>query len=116
VIPDNLKDPKTLGEKQRLFAFLVSLLIQKIYGSGYAVSFGDAFDTDGDGGHMAGTVHNLRLAVDLNLFLGSDFKATSEAHKPFGEYWESLHPLCRWGGRFKKPDGNHYSLTHGGKA
>jgi hypothetical protein len=25
-----------------------------------------------------------------------------------GEFWEGLHPLCRWGGRFN--DGNHYSI------
>lgn len=111
-----LSTPPKLGEKQRLFAYLVSLLIQKIYADGYAVTFGDVYDTDGDGGHMKGSVHGERLAVDLNLFKGSTFLTATEAHKPFGEYWKTLHPLCRWGGDFKHKDGNHYSITHGGKA
>ncbi len=116
MIPSDIQNPKTLGDKQRLFAYLVSLLIQKIYDSGYSATFGDAFDTDGDGGHMKGSVHGLRLAVDLNLFLAKNFQANSEAHKPFGTFWKTLHPLCRWGGDFKSKDGNHYSLTHDGKS
>ena len=49
----------------------------------------------------------------------------SMAHKPFGEFWESLHPDCRWGGNWDKDnnpfefgenDGNHYSLEHEGRA
>ncbi len=116
MIPKDLEIPKTLGDKQRLFAYLVSVLIQHIYESGYSVTFGDAFDTDGDGGHMKGSVHQERLAVDLNLFLSKTYQPKTESHKPFGAFWKSLHPLCRWGGDFTSKDGNHYSLTHNGKA
>jgi len=54
-----------------------------------------------------------RLAVDLNLFRGGKWLDKSEDHKQLGDYWESLAPDARWGGRFG--DGNHYSIEHGGR-
>jgi hypothetical protein len=59
------------------------------------------------------SVHKLKLANDINLFKDGMYLTKTEDHKVFGEYWESLHPLCRWGGRWN--DGNHYSLEHEGK-
>jgi hypothetical protein len=35
----------------------------------------------------------------------------TEDHKKLGEKWESLHPNCRWGGRWQ--DGNHYEWYPG---
>lgn len=58
------------------------------------------------------TAHGDRLAVDLNLFKGGVYQSTTAAWTEPGEYWESLHPLCRWGGRFG--DGNHLSIEHNG--
>jgi len=52
------------------------------------------------------------LAVDLELFKDGAYLTKTEDHKALGEYWKTLHELCRWGGDFD--DGNHYSLTHGG--
>lgn len=43
----------------------------------------------------ANSVHKQRLAIDLNLFKGGVYQTSTEAHKPLGEYWKSLHPLCR---------------------
>ena len=65
-----------------------------------------------DGGHFK------KLAQDIDLFkfnsetLRFDYQTDTEAHRPFGEWWETQHELCRWGGRFQ--DGNHYSLEDGG--
>lgn len=59
------------------------------------------------------SIHQDKLAIDLNLFKGGEYLADNEAHRPLGEYWEGLHPLCRWGGRFR--DGNHYSLEYQGR-
>ena len=66
-----------------------------------------------EGKGIANSLHGLRLAIDLHLFRNGKYLTRSEDHQALGEYWESLHPLCRWGGRFD--DGNHYSITHGGR-
>ena len=59
------------------------------------------------------TLHELLLAQDLNLFKNGIYLDKSEDHKVLGEYWKSLHPLCRWGGDWG--DGNHYSIEHDGR-
>lgn len=114
----------TLGQKQRLFTKLVAQLIQYAYAQGYELTLGDAYRdprVHGDVGvkksySSANSVHKQRLAIDLNLFKGGVYQTSTEAHKPLGEYWKSLHPLCRWGGDFSTPDGNHYSMAHEGRA
>ena len=106
----------TLGEQQRQFAFLVSQLIQHIYSQGYEVSFGDAYRDPrlhGQLGEKRGygsrnSNHKRRLAVDLNLFKDGHYLSDGEAHRPFAEFWESLHPRCRSGIRFN--DANHYEF------
>lgn len=103
----------TLRQKQSLFAELICELIRHIYAQGYEVTLGDAFAKSG---HCKNSNHYIRLAIDLNLFKDGKYLTDTESHKPFGEFWESLHPLCAWGGRFSNPDGNHYSLKHNGRA
>ena len=117
--------PMTIGMKQRLFAELLGHLLNEIYERGYEVSIGDVWAKNG---HMEGSMHYIKLAADLNLFKDGVYLRKTEDHKQFGEFWEGLDDLCRWGGRFKAvldpktgkmkggPDGNHYSLTHGGRA
>lgn len=106
----------TLGEKQRLFAGLVSDLIRHAYEQDYALTFGAAFRDPAWGVGHKKSLHGMRLAVDLNLFVQVDgvwvFKTATEDHRPLGEWWEARHALARWGGRFQ--DGNHYSLEHEG--
>jgi hypothetical protein len=58
------------------------------------------------------SVHPLRLASDLNLFKDGMYLSSSEDHREFGLWWESLGPDYRWGGRWG--DGNHYSIEHNG--
>jgi len=97
----------TLREKQSRFARLVADLLDFIYASGYEVTFGDAWAHDG---HKKESFHYKRLAIDLNLFKDGKLLQDTADHAPFGEYWESLDPQCTWGGRFKSPDGGHYSF------
>lgn len=98
----------TIGEKQREFTFMVGLLIQRAYDTGYELTFGDAFAKDG---HSDNSLHYLRLAIDLNLFKDGFYLTETEDHKPLGEFWESIGGS--WGGRFN--DGNHYSLSWQGR-
>lgn len=98
----------TLREKQSKFTEMVAQLIDWAYEHGYELTFGDAYAI---AGHRDGSLHQLRLAIDLNLFRDGKFLDGAEDHRPLGEYWESLGGT--WGGRFD--DGNHYSLEHGGR-
>jgi len=110
----------TLGQKQRLFARLIAELISWAYEQGYEVTCGDAFRdprVHGRFGAKKGygrknSCHKLKLAMDLNLFIEGRYQKTTKAHHALGKKWESMHSLCRWGGRFN--DGNHYSMTHWG--
>lgn len=111
----------TLGEKQRRFAELVSRLITWAYDNGYELTFGEAYRTPeqaalnaAKGSGISNSLHTQRLAVDLNLFIGGEYITGTEQYRPLGEYWESLDPECAWGGRFSRPDGNHFSLSHQG--
>lgn len=111
----------TLRQKQSLFVVLIGQLIAKATESGYELTFSQAYRSPEEaarlakaGKGIAASLHCDRLAVDFNLFRDDEFLSTTEAHRPLGEWWEQLHPLCRWGGRFN--DGNHYSLTHGGRS
>lgn len=109
---------ETLGQKQRRFTRMIGLLIEYAYGQGYELTVGDAYRDPrlhGEVGEKKGyshasSTHKSRLAMDFNLFKNGQFLQTTEAHKPLGEYWESMGGT--WGGRFN--DGNHYSLEHNG--
>ena len=109
----------TLFKKQVLFSKLVAALIAKAYELGYEVTLGDAYRdprVHGDVGtkrsySSANSLHKSRLAIDFNLFIDGKYQTTTEAHRPLGEYWESIGGT--WGGRFN--DGNHYSLEHQGR-
>ena len=110
----------TLGDKQRLFTRHIGLLIQWAYEHGYELTFGDAFRSREQaelnaaaGKGIANSLHCERLAVDFNLFKDEVYLTDTENYRPLGEFWESLHPLARWGGRFK--DGNHFSFEHNGR-
>ena len=113
----------TLREQQSLFVRLVGVLIKWAYQQGYELTFGEAYRTPEQAARNAlmgvgtrNSLHVERLAIDLNLFRDGQYLTDSEAHRPVGEYWKSLHPLCRWGGDFTRPDGNHYSMTRGGRS
>lgn len=111
----------TLGQKQRKFTLLVSRLIQWAYDNGYELTFGEAYRTPEQaalnaqrGSGIANSLHTSRLAVDMNLFIEGVYQTTSEAYRPLGDFWKTLDPDCAWGGDFSRPDGNHFSLSHGG--
>ena len=97
--------------RRKLFSALIPKLINKMLDDGYTPLIGK------DGlKHMDGSLHYEGLAMDIDLFKDDVYLTKTEYHQSFGVYWENLHALCRWGGRFKKKDGNHYSVTYQGKA
>jgi hypothetical protein len=114
----------TLSEKQRFFTKLIAVLIEKAYDLGYELTFGEAYRDPRWAAQLAAmgkgiknSLHIQRLAVDLNLFKNGQYLTDSEAYRTLGEFWESLSTgtiRCCWGGRFSRPDGNHFSVEHNG--
>src|SRR3990167_468913 len=110
----------TLGQKQRKFTRMIALLIMHAYENGYELTFAEAYRTPEqaalnakDGKGISTSLHLDRLAVDFNLFKNGVYLTDTDDHRPLGEFWESIGGS--WGGRFSRPDGNHYSLEHGGR-
>lgn len=116
-----------LGEAQELFAECLGKLLIEMYTKGYKVRMGDVWGRETDFNliedkvtkekkkvrtHKIGSQHFKKLAVDINLFKNGIPLTKTEEHKIFGEYWESLNPLCRGGYRYG--DGNHYEVMENG--
>jgi hypothetical protein len=106
-----------LSEKQQIFAWNVSNLIEKIECDGYKCTFGEAYRTPeqaalnaAKGIGIKNSLHCKRLAVDLNLFKDGVYCADVESWRPFGEYWKTLNALNRWGGDWKSGDANHVEM------
>lgn len=100
----------TLRQRQELFALLSTKLIRKAFKLGFTVTLGEAWrHPSATHGHSR-SLHKSRLALDLNLFRNGKYLRLTKDHRPLGEWWERLHPLCCWGGWFN--DGNHYSITY----
>ena len=96
----------TLRQKQSDFVRDIALLLIYADRCGYEVTFGDASRMDRQG-HIKGSDHYKRLAIDLNLFRNGKYLRGTEDHLVLGIFWEELGR--KWGGRFKKKDGNHYA-------
>ena len=108
----------TLSQAQRLFTRMVADLVIWAYDHGYELTYGEAYRTPEQaalnakkGTGIKRSLHTDRLAVDFNLFKDGHWLSSTEAHRPLGEFWESIGGT--WGGRFS--DGNHYSLAWGGR-
>lgn len=115
----------SLSERQMIFAQNVGNLIEYIKCEGYECTLGEAwrppemaelYAKQGKG--IKNSLHCKRLAIDLNLFKDGVYLPSTDTHRPFGQYWVSLHPSNRWGGDWDKDgvtepgenDGNHYEM------
>lgn len=121
-----------LHEKQLLFGKLFPEFLVKIQSDeyGYQVKFGEAKRTEVQakwnathGFGIEKSLHRYLLACDIELYKDGKWLHTEEdleLFRPAAELWVSLHPLCRAGFFFHKPDGSigkdpfHYSITHNG--
>lgn len=106
-----------LSERQQHFTWMIGQLIEFAYQSGYGLTFGDAYRDPRNHGRYGEkksysarkSEHKRRLAVDFNLFCNGRYMTETEDYLALGEYWESIGGT--WGGRFKKPDGNHFQYN-----
>lgn len=114
----------SLWQDQALFTEHVAMLIDYIFHNKYFCTFGEAFRTEEQaawyakqGKGIKNSLHCKRLAIDLNLISpDGKYLIDSKDYEKFGKFWESLDPHNRWGGRFTRPDGNHFerqeSIVH----
>jgi D-alanyl-D-alanine carboxypeptidase len=108
----------TLFERQKTFALNISALIKFIFDIGFQCTLGEAerskeqaeiYAKSGKG--IADSLHCKRLAIDLNLFKDGQYLTQFKDYEQAGVFWEKLHPLNRWGGRFTKlVDSNHFEM------
>jgi hypothetical protein len=111
---------ETLRQKQSRFTRMVGLLIAWCYANGYELTFGEALRQPEvakanakSGAGISNSLHLIKLAIDLNLYINGVYQDKTEAYTPLGVYWESIGGS--WGGRFTtRPDGNHFSVAHNG--
>jgi len=113
-----------LLESQQTFSILIARLIDAAYREGYKITVGEAYRPPemaviyaNEGKGIINSLHSQRLAIDLNLFKDKIFLNDLAAYQKIGEYWESLSTpdfQCCWGGRFKKPDADHFSISYNG--
>jgi len=104
----NAKGVETLRMKQSRFVRMVALLISFADSRGYEMSFGPAFTSQG---HVEGSLHFLRLAIDLNVFREGKYMKVHGDYNDLGDFWESIGGI--WGGRWG--DDNHFSLGYMGR-
>lgn len=113
----------TLSEKQAVFTYNISLLIQFAFKNGYTLTFGEVYRTleqqtiyfNTGRSKTMNSRHLQRLAVDFNIFkLGVlQFQNPVTRQKEIqdalvlGEYWISLNTDNVWGGDW---DRDHNTL------
>lgn len=68
---------------------------------------------DNVGSGIRNSLHEIRLAIDLNLWKGGVYLQQNEQYKEAAEFWESLGDGCASGYYFG--DGNHFSIEHEGR-
>lgn len=109
----------TLNERQAIFTHNVSTLIIYVFGNGFKCTFGDAYRDPEcaklyakQGKGIVNSLHCKRLAIDLNIFSHDGvYLSDTKDYELFGVFWEKIHKDNRWGGRFPKPDGNHFQMN-----
>ncbi len=110
-----------LHYKQLLFADLMLGFLVTLHTRGYQHKNGDYKRSEEQaklnvekGVGIYPSLHTLLLAADIELFSGNEWLTDAEDYREAAELWVSLHPLCRAGYYFKKPDVFHFSVTHMG--
>lgn len=113
-----------LVDKQNEFTKSLSRLLTWTEINGYKVTLGEAYRPEwvakeyaNRGMGIENSLHTLRLAIDLNLFLGGELLTFSADYKNAGDFWESMSVpglIHKWGGAFAVPDSGHFSISHDG--
>ena len=101
--------------QQQLFTQMIAELLEWAHANGYELTFGEAWRSPQEaainaqtGAGITNSLHCQRLAVDFNVFKDGVMAATVADYMPLGVFWETIGGS--WGGRFARPDADHFSL------
>lgn len=117
------RTPKSLREARCRFTGAIAALIIQANDQGYEIALAEGMDRltvkDPTSDHRVGSLHDIGLAQDMDLYRGGVYLNETSDHLGLGEWWEAYGverdwPL-KWGGRFTTPDGNHYSWGWNGR-
>lgn len=116
----------TLGDKQAAFTDCFSrLIVWANRKTGVRLRYREVGRYQWVADEMARQGKGVRRSTHVS-FCGGDavldllvdgrwvYQTSSEAYRFLGEKWETMHELARWGGRFARRDGNHFSFEHNG--
>ena len=99
----------TLREARVKFSYLFAeKLLPKARELGFEYAFGEVANFQNQG-HRVGSLHYSGCAGDPALYKDGKYMIKTEDYQALGQYWESLDPDCKWGGRWG--DGNHFSFA-----
>ena len=105
----------TLRERRTTFTANLAKLIQWCNNNGFECALdevkrtqlqADAYAREGKG--IRNSQHLNACAADLVLYKAGVYLMFTRDYSPAGDYWESIHPHNRWGGRYD--DGNHFEM------
>ena len=107
-----------LHERQVIFTKNVATLIGYIFLKDFSATLGEVYRTPEQaqlnelrGTGVADSLHCNRLAIDINLFdKNGQYLTDTKDYEFMGIFWESLNKSNRWGGNFKRKDGNHFEM------
>lgn len=102
----------TLGEHQQRFSRDLVKLLQFAFERGYEARIGEVLRpvemqkiyVETGRSKTMNSNHLKKCAADIHWFKGGELCYPAS----LGDYWESLDPLNRWGGRWKFKDEPHY--------
>jgi len=130
----------SIGEKQELFSALLPRLLDHALDLGYRIRLRELWRTQEQAQYNAthcgycqkkntnhsgedhkfrptgirDSLHCLGLAIDFYVRKPPDKSLwVTEYYEPLGVFWEDLHALTCWGGRFG--DHGHFSISHDGR-
>ena len=99
---------------QDKFMGMVAKLVNKAHELGFMITGGTlwrepwvALYYEKHGKGVYPSYHTHRLAVDVQLHKDGKYLRDTKDYEPLGAWWETIGGT--WGGRFTKPDGNHFS-------
>jgi len=113
-----------LRDARIAFTLALADLVRYAATLGFHLAFAEGMDRitgkDPTTDHMKGSLHEIGLAQDFDLYIDGVYMTETADHRHLGEWWEAYgvahHLPLAWGGHFTHLDGNHYSSRWGGKA